>query len=334
MRAKIVILLIFSALILSSCQHTLRRYDAHHIGVFDTWVHIVGYAENQAVFNKQAQHVFDKLEELHKLFDIHQAHDDINNLYLINRYAGIMPIPVDPLITELLALSKEAYDITYGTMDITLGHLIALWKHAETMPTPDEIQQALRHANINNIVLENNMVFLSEEGMMLDVGSIAKGFAAALALQSAIDAGLDAVLLSVGGHVVTHNPPPGRTHWNVGIRNPDINTAHDIIGSVQVRNKSVSVSGNSERFLTIDGIDFGHIINPASGAPANTFLQVTVIHEHSWMADALSTALFILPFEDGMALAQKHDAEAMWIFHDKQQQYTNGFLNIFNTFND
>jgi thiamine biosynthesis lipoprotein len=137
--------------------------------------------------------------------------------------------------------------------------------------------------------------------MSLDVGAVAKSFAAGLAAEAAKEAGMPAGLINAGGNIVAFGQPPGRGHWSIGIQNPETN---ELTGRIFVTGRTVSASNNKYRP--------GHIIDPATLLPANRFRQVVAVHECPAMADLLSTAIFILPRDEGEALAQQTGVEVFW----------------------
>ena len=324
---------------LTACAQGYQRYQAQIIGPFDTVTVFIGYAESQADFDRYAQLVFDRLEELHRQYDIFNAYEGLNNLYTINALAGIEPVGVSEEIIDMLLAAREAYNLTGGQTNAALGPVLRIWHGYRTqafsnpesarLPSMSTLEEATAHISMAGVVIDanNHTVFLPESGMSLDVGSVAKGYAAGLAMDAATQAGLQAALLNVGGHVVAVGAPPGRSHWNVAIQNPEsgLPGAPPAVDSVQLTDATVSISGALQRFYIVDGQTFGHIINPDTLMPADLYKQVVVIHPESWVADVLSTALFILSQSDGAELAAATGAEALWIDLDGNWFATPGY---------
>jgi len=283
-------------LFLTGCGNTeYRRFQMQGIGYFDSFVIFTAYAPNEAAFSHYAVQVFERLHELHQLFDIFRSHDGVTGLYQVNANAGISPVTVPQEVISLLQNAQEAYALTHGVVNITLGPVLHLWR--TTSPCEEALQHAAQYANIHDMIIENNTIFLQRAGMSLDVGSIAKGYAAALVMEMLAQGTLPAALLNLGGHIAAYNAPPNRNGWAAEIANTAIR--------VSLSNATLSVSSAFERA--------GHIVDPTSLHPARRFAQVAVQHECAWTADILSTALFILPKEEGMQLAQAHGAHVFYL---------------------
>ena len=315
------------ALLAQSCQQGYQRHEAHIVGPFDTITILLGYAQSERAFNRYAEIAFARMEALHKMFDIFNAHDGISNLHAVNANAGIAPVEVGQEIIGLLLAAREAYDITGGKTNAAMGSVLRIWHESRmrgladpesaALPPIASLREAAGRTDMSDVVIdaERRTVFLRERGMSLDVGSLAKGYAARLALAAAEEAGLQTALLSAGGHIVALGAPPGRGHWNIAVQNPERGAegAQRPLDILALTDAAVSVSGSHQRFYVVDGKALGHIIDPETLMPANLHRQVAVVHPQSWMADALSTALFILPPREGMALAAAAGAEALWI---------------------
>ena len=283
--------------------------------------------------------MFDEFERLHKLFDIFNEYEGKNNLYTINKNAGIAPVEVDEAIISLLQNAFIAYEKTGGKTNIAMGSVLRLWHEHRTqsfrnnqiltLPDMKELILASNYMNINDIIIDTlaGTVFLTSSSMSIDVGAIAKGYATGIAMEAIVNEGITTALISAGGHVIAHGAPIGHDTWTVGIQNPDSSTP-PIIDAVTLKNKTISISGGYERYFEVDNMQFGHIINPETLMPANHFKQVAVIHESSWMADVISTALFILPYDEGIKIAEALNAEVLWISHDNEWFFTSGYKNV------
>jgi thiamine biosynthesis lipoprotein len=332
-------IIILALLIFGACTPAYQRFSAHRLGPFDTITTFIGYAENEEAFAHYADIVFGRLEELHRYYDIFNAYDGINNLYTINSRAGIAPVAVSQDIIDLLLVAREAYEITEGMTNAAMGAVLRIWHEYRTygianpdyaaLPSWEILAQAAELMDMSHVIIDEagGTVFLEAYGMSLDVGSIAKGFAAGLAAEAAAEAGMEAMLLSAGGHVVAIGTPPGRDAWNIGIANPDRTTpgAPQTVDTLRATDVAVSTSSASLRYFTVDDGYLGHIIDPTTLHPPQRFAQVVVIHPVSWMADALSTALFILPLEEGQAMARQAGADALWIDIYNNWTYTAGY---------
>jgi thiamine biosynthesis lipoprotein len=310
------VLLLLGLLFFSSCASEKQRFTAQRLGYFDSFVVFTGYAHSEEEFSHYAHILFERLDYLHKLYDIFNPHEGMNNLYTVNQQAGEAPVQVNSELLALLLAGIEAYHMTHGTVNIALGAVLQIWhehrqqglhnpEHA-AIPPMEALSHAATLTNIQDILIniEEGTVFLQTAGMSLDVGSIAKGYTATLAMQAVTNAGMEAALLNIGGHILAHGTPPNKNGWEVSIAHQN--------ETLMFTDATLSVSGASERFYTAAGQRLGHIINPATLMPANIHTQVAVLHPCSWTADILSTALFILPKKEGQQLAHAYGATVFY----------------------
>ena len=309
-----------------------KRYEATFLTLFDTVTTIVGYAETEADFTAAAQAIHDDLLEYHQLYDIYNEYEGMNNLKTVNDHAGEAPVSVDRKIIDLLLFSKDLYTRTGGKVNIAMGSVLSLWHDARelgvqypdeaALPDRDALERAAAHTDINSIQIdeEKDTVFFSDPEVRLDVGAIAKGYAVQQVCGSA-PAGL---LISVGGNVCATGPKPETGQpWVVGIQNPD--APEEYLHTIYVEDFSVVTSGDYQRYFTVDGVAYHHIIDPDTLFPADYWRSVTILCLDSGLADALSTALFTLPQQEGQALLDAFGAQAMWVRPDGSILYSPGF---------
>lgn len=335
-----IILLIFILISFTACgDKELTRYESEFIMLFDTATRIVGYAESKEEFTQYSQIIYDNLKEYHQLYDIYNDYEGINNIKTINDNAGIQPVKVDKRIIDLLNFSIDLYETTNGKTNIAFGAVLKIWHEYRTngiedpenasLPPEDELRIASEHTNIEDVVIDEELstVFLKDPMMSLDVGAIAKGYATEQVSKIVKDSGMKSGLLSVGGNIrainnnVTTNAP-----WNVGIQNPDPQAEQSVFDVVKLDDKSLVTSGDYERYYMVDGEKYNHIIDSDTLYPSNYFTSVSIICKDSGMADALSTAVFSMPFEEGLKLINSiPDTEAMWIYNDKTVKYSENF---------
>ena len=311
---KKVLCMLLVCLLLAGCAAPKSLPTATYLDVFDTVTTIVGDAA-------AAEQIHKELQYYHKLFDIYNTYEGINNLRTVNDQAGVAPVQVDGAIIELLSDCVEYYHLTGGRVNVAMGSILKLWHNARTasiensekayIPSADALAEAAKHTNIEDVVIdkEKSTVFLRDPEMSLDVGAVAKGWAA----QKAAEAAPEGILISLGGNVVATGPKAENTPWTVGVQDP---RGGSIRHKLPLRKGAVVTSGDYQRTFTVDGKDYPHIIDPQTGMPAMLWSSVTVVHEDSATADALSTALFLMPLEEGKALVQKCNAQAVWIDKD------------------
>lgn len=321
---------------MSGCAQVLpqggqTQYNATFLTLFDTVTTIVGKANSEAEFQSKAQAVHDELLRYHQLFDIYNEYEGINNLYTINRSAGFAPVQVDGAIIELLTDCKAYYSATKGKVNVAMGSVLKLWHEARNdsiddplnayLPAQDALQAAAAHTDMDTVVIDETActVFITDPRAQLDVGAIAKGWS----VQRVCETAPKGLLISVGGNVcATGAKDDSGTPWVVGIQNPD---GGDYLHTVYVRSGSVVTSGDYQRYFVVDGKPYHHIIDPDTLQPSTYWRSVSIVCPDSGLADALSTALFLLPQEEGQALLTQFGAEAMWMDAEGNLLYSPGF---------
>lgn len=337
-----VICLVLALLFLAGCVPTApqqgKQYTATFLDLFDTVTTVVGMAEDKAVFESHAAAIRDQLNRYHQLFDIYHEYDDLQNLKTVNDQAGKAPVQVDPEIIRLLKDCKEYYTLTGGRVNVAMGSVLQLWHEARNdsindpssayLPDLQELQEAAKHTGMDAVIIDEaaGTVFLSDPQIRLDVGAIAKGWAA----QQVAKAAPGGYLLSVGGNVCATGPKKtDGTPWVIGVTDPKDPGKN--IHTIYVTGGNVVTSGDYQRSFTVNGKAYHHIIDPDTLMPSEYWSSVTVVCEDSGLADALSTALFLLPLEAGKILAQKAKAEVLWIDAAGNEHMTPGFGAILRT---
>ncbi|MBQ3533851.1 MAG: FAD:protein FMN transferase [Clostridia bacterium] len=293
-----------------------QKYTADTFA-FDTVISLVAYCDSEEQFQTIRKAAFDRIQELHKKFDIYNEYEGMNNLCTVNRLAG-QPVEVDKEISDLiLNASRGWYHQTDGRVNIAQGKLYGLWRQArETgiLPTDEAIREAMAHGRIEDVVIGkkdgSRTITLKDPEMALDVGAVAKGYAAQQAAMAAAEAGGESFAISAGGNVVVWGDIKGRP-WNVGIRDPRSEDPNAYITTVEASYTSLVTSGGYERNLVVDGKEYCHIIDPKTGYPADYVLSATAIHFNSDEADLYSTAMFLMTPEEAMEFAEKYKFRAI-----------------------
>ena len=315
-----------------------KQYTATFLTLFDTVTTIVGRADSEEDFRKTSQAVHDELLEYHQLFDIYNAYDGINNLKTVNDNAGIQPVRVDSRILALLKDCKTYYEATGGKVNPAMGSVLKLWHEARNdgindpqnayLPDGEKLKEAAAHTDLNCVVLNEaeSTVYITDPGLQLDVGAVAKGWSVQRVSETA-PAGL---LISVGGNVSATGPKDDAgTPWVVGVQNPD--GGESFLHTLYLTKGSVVTSGDYQRAYRVDGKLYHHIIDPQTLYPSEYWRSVTVVSSDSGLADALSTALFLLPLEEGQKLLEPLGAQAMWVDREGNLFYSPGFEKLIRT---
>lgn len=337
---RIVSLLLLVGVLLTGCspkQPEQKQYTATFLTLFDTVTTIVGRAESEDAFRKTAQSVHDALLEYHQLFDIYNEYENVANLKTVNDHAGVAPVEVDRRIIDLLLDCRAYCEVTEGKVNVAMGSVLGIWHEARSdgindpanayLPEMDALEEASLHVNFDDVIIdeEASTVFLRDPEMRLDVGAIAKGWS----VQRVCEQSPSGLLISVGGNVCATGPKDeDGTPWVIGVQNPD---GDDYLHTIYVPSGSVVTSGDYQRGYVVDGTLYHHIIDPETLYPATYWRSVTIVCADSGVADALSTALFVLPQEEGQALLESYGAEALWVDADGNLLYSPGFKELIRT---
>lgn len=342
---KIVLTIVTFAFLINitACSKNEKtRYEAEFLVLFDTLTKIVAYTDSKEEFTKQSQLIYDSLKEYHELYDIYNDYPGINNIKTINDNAGVKPVKVDKRIIDLLIFAKEGYKKTNGRMNVAFGSVLSIWHDYReagledeanaALPPMDKLQEASKHTDINKVIIDeaNSTVYLEDPEMSLDVGAVGKGYAVEQVARIAIENGFTTGLISVGGNVrAIGYKGENKELWNLGIQNPDKESEKTSLHIVNVTNASVVTSGDYDRYYTVNGKRYHHIIDPNTLFPSEYFTAVTIICPDSGFADVLSTALFNMPYEEGLKFINSlPDTEALWVMKNGEIKYSDNFKKL------
>ena len=340
-------ILLLSAL--AGCRPTSSTYSKHSDSLFDvfnTLVTVVAYTRSEEEFDSYFAKIRARFGELHQLYDIYNDYNGVNNVKTINDNAGVQPVKVDNDIIDLLLFAKDWYRRTGGKTNVAMGAVLRIWHDYREegqsdpenakLPPVEDLREAERHTDIDKIIIdaENSTVYLPDPKMSLDVGAVAKGFATEIVAREMAEAGLKSALISSGGNIRAIGKPLDgvRERWGVGIQNPDESIVPDeqnVLDVIFINDSSVASSGDYMRYYIVNGRVLHHIIDPATLMPADYYRAVTVMTDHAGVADFLSTTLFLLPYEQSLALAESLDGvEAVWVMPDGEVKATDGMKAI------
>lgn len=308
---------------------TLNKYSAHSMDWFDTVTTVTGYAESQEAFDAVADEMLSLLAEYHRLYSIYHRFENLENLCTVNELTNGVhrTVTVDRRIIDLLLYAKEMYRLTDGTVNVAMGSVLSLWHDHRavgmddpanaTLPPMERLQEAAKHTNIDDVIIDETActVTLADPQMKLDVGAVAKGYAAQRVADSLVQKGISGYVLNVGGNVCTVGTKPDGDGWTVGIEDPD--GGSDYLEYLSLSDRCVVTSGSYQRYYYVDGKKYHHIIDPDTLMPAEGYLSVSVVCDDAGLGDVLSTALFCLPQSEGLALVESiPEVQAMWIRED------------------
>ena len=334
---KILSFLLIIALSVSLCSCAAsgkQRYSETLLDYFDTVTSIVAYDNSEADFKKHLSEFEARLKKYNCLYDIYNSYDGVTNIKDINDKAALTPVKADKRIIALLKYGKDFYENGNGKTNICLGAVLRLWHNARESETPylpemSDLREAAKHTDINDLIIdeEKSTVYFKDGDMKLDVGAIAKGFAARELCEWAKNNLWSAAAISIGGNVCTFGTKAddGKTMWNVEIENPDM-LSSAAPTTLNLTDLSVVTSGDYQRYMEVDGKRYCHIIDPKTLMPAEYVSAVTVVCADSALADALSTTLFNMSVEDGQKLiADMEGVEALWVDKEYNEYYSAGF---------
>lgn len=315
-----------------------KPFDVQYLTYFDTVTSITIYADDEEQFDEWEHLVHSELERYHQLYDIYHSYEGVNNIKVINDHAGMSPVEVPEDILDLLEFSLKEYDLTGGGVHVGMGSVLSIWHDYREMalgeskfpmvPSMTELESAAKHMDIHDIHLDRQAgtVYLEDPEMRLDVGAVAKGYTAQRLADTLREAGVTNALLSLGGNVVTIGSRGDGKPWRVGIQNPDPGAENPYVQVVDLTDMCLVTSGTYQRFYEVDGTRYHHIINPELLMPWNEYQSVTILSPDSGEADALSTAVFNMKPEEGLALIESLDkTEALWILPDGSRMESSGF---------
>lgn len=318
-------------------------YKNYSFAYFDTVSTIIGFEKTQDEFAEVSNEAMNLLAEYHRLFDIYNEYEGINNICTINKIVdGEHPVvKVDRKIIDMLLYAKEMYELTDGKMNIAMGSVLSIWHDYRTegidnpskakLPPMAELEKAAQHTDINNIIIdeENSTVWLADPEMTLDVGAFAKGYAVEMVAKMLEEKREYNYVVNVGGNIRTTGQRADGKKWKTGIENPTGDPDVPYIEYIGLNGQAIVSSGSYQRYYIVDGKTYHHIIDSETLMPARGLLMVSIICEDSALGDGLSTALFCMSVEDGMALVNSLDGvEAMWVTEDEVKHYSNNFKNF------
>ena len=326
----------------TSCAKTVtkRTQTKEYFNYFDTFCSLRIDNVNEEDFSVAADELEQLLCDYDALLDIYDSHGETVSLYDVNENAGKGATKVDHRLFDAIAFGIEAHELTDGYCNIALGSVISLW-HTEReaarrdpnsakLPDGKLIAEALKHTDISGVVLneKTRTVEITDPSLSLDLGAIAKGYVGERACELLESLGNESFLLNLGGNVLAKGKSYKNAYWSAAIEDPFESKNKVDIPTVSLNGETLVTSGSYQRFYTVDGKNYSHIVSHKDGMPPEYFVSVSVIAPYmsSGLADALSTALFCMSLEDGRALIGSLDGiEAFWILPDGSTVKSEGF---------
>jgi FAD:protein FMN transferase len=329
MRCRVSVLVLYltlgtSALLPRASSDSLHHAAASRMSMACLYSIDAYAASEEQTIGKALEAALDEVDRIDRLMSHYKPESPLST---INREAAHHPVALDPELFAFIKRSMEYSQQSGGAFDITVGPLMKAWgffRGDGHLPNPDELTAARARVGARHVRLDEGArtIRFDTDGVQLDLGGIAKGYAVDRVVEILRQRQITAALVSAGGSTVYGlGTPPGRAGWTVSIQDPvdSRKTAHEVL----LNNRSVSVAGSSEKSFAVGGIRYSHIMDPRSGQPVQGILSVAVLTATGTDGDALDDALFVLGPEKSRAYLQHHrDAEALFFLPDTHGGWT------------
>lgn len=331
-KLSILIALTLVSVILGGCgqradsdAHTAKTPSYDIMGTLGRAVSVAGDKKTAELANKVA---FEKLREIDAMMSDYIADSELSR---VNRDAFGEAVEVSDETFEVLSKALEYSRISDGAFDVTVGPLVDLWHEAglaNIKPTQEQIAGAKAKVGFDKLILDSEMktARFTVEGMRLDLGGIAKGYAIDKAVEAMIQAGASGGMVDVGGDIRCFGKPENKEKWAVGLQDPDAND--NLMMVIEIGDNAIATSGDYQRFVILEGQKFSHIMTPKKGGSTKGVTSVTVIAKTAIDTDALATTVTVMGIEKGLELIETIEgAEVLVIPSDPKGEvkFTKGF---------
>ena len=287
----------------ASSESKLVRFEFSQVHM-GTQFNIILYAPSVKAATDASNAAFGRVEELDAIMSDYRATSEL--MTLCSKPAGGQWVKVSPDLFRILAKAQELAELTDGAFDVTVGPVVRLWRRARRtgqMPAPLALATSRELVGFRKLELDTRTrsVRLAKAGMLLDLGGIAKGYAADEAMSVLKRHGINRALVAAGGDIVVSQPPPGSRGWVVGI-SPLKETSDPPKEYLLLSNAAVSTSGDKEQNVEIDNVRYSHIVDPHTGLGLTNQIAVTVVAKSGTESDSIATAACVLGPERGLEL--------------------------------
>jgi thiamine biosynthesis lipoprotein len=287
------------------------HFTEPHMG---TQFQITLYAPEQETADRAAKAAFARVAELDGIMSDYRPASELMRLC---QTAGGQPERVSDELFFVLSKAQEVSRLSNGAFDVTVGPVVHLWRRArrtQRLPEPDQLAKARVLVGFENLRLDAKAqtAQLLKKGMLLDLGGIAKGYAADEAIAVLKRNGIDRALVAAGGDIAVSDPPPDAEGWRIGIaplESPNNKPSRYLI----LKNAGVSTSGDAEQHVEIDGKRYSHIVDPRTGIGLIGRQSVTVVAPKGILSDSLTKVVSVLGPKRGMAIIDQEDGVAAYV---------------------
>ena len=302
--------LIVVAIYFSSGPGKQVELDSGHRMVMGTFARAVVIAKDLDAAGKCIESGFTQINKVDDLMSDYKSDSEISS---VNRDGFKKAVQLSQSTYEVLQKSIEFSELTDGAFDVTVGPLVELFRKAkrkQVLPGPDEIADAKSKVGFEKLKLDdrNRTVQFTVEGMQLDVGGIAKGYAVDKAVETMQTHGAIGGMVDLGGDIRCFGAPfKGRDHWVIGLQNPNMvkdSAGREVLLKLKIANGAIATSGDYQQFIIIEGKRRSHIIDRKTGTSTEGLSSVTIIADNATNADALATAVSVMGYEKGLELIE------------------------------
>ena len=320
-RQRGIILATIMVLLLTSCSKKGVEPQSQSFLMLGTVCRISIYDKPSDTAFKAA---FGRIREIEERMSLHKESSEISR---VNREAGKSAVAVSPDTFLVVEKAFEIARLSGGAFDPTVAPLVEAWGIGgdnPRRPGREELETLLSLVGYERVTLDKTAqtIYLADEGMALDLGAIAKGYAADEAARVLKEHGVGSAIINLGGNVLTVGRKVDGSLWKIGIQDPEAERGGYAL-IVELEDTSLVTSGPYERFFTLEGETYHHILDTTTGYPVvNDLISASIITESSFLADALSTTLYALGREEGLSLIESLEGVEAIVFTDQHHIIT------------
>ena len=328
---KIVFLIVLVVLLLflTGCTNNSEELPQAEDNVFlmDTLVQMRAHGENAEIAVEKS------MARIREIENLMSKTIESSDIYKLNNNPG-EEIEIDKESMTVLKRAKEYAELTEGDFDPTIGALVELWgigSEDAVVPTESEVEQVLNNVDYQYLKLGESYAEITKAGVNLDLGGIAKGYAAEEVKKVVQEYDVEHAFVNLGGNVLVIGDKVDGSPWKIGIQDPRAGRGN-VMAVIDAVDLTIVTSGNYERYFKEDGKLYHHILDPQTGYPAdNNLLSVSIISKNSFDADALSTAVYVMGLEKGMEFIESmENIDVMFITKELDVYLSSGLKEIVN----
>lgn len=291
-------------MLLAACQFPARPPNLELVRrsqpLLGTFVTISAYGSEREPVSRAVSAAFDEFRRVDALMSIHRGDSEISR---VNQAAGTVPVTLSEDLFRVVALALEISEQTDGAFDITVRPLVELWGFIwkqYRLPTEAELKNVLPCVDYRLVAMNpaNRTLRFARQGVSLDLGGIAKGFAVDCAIEKLRSLGVTNAMVKAGGDLRVIGLPPGRPHWDVQLEDPQKEGRRV---TIPLKEAALSTSGNYENYFVVQGKRYSHILDPRTGMPVRGIASCSVIAPTCQESDAWATACFVYGVRQSLA---------------------------------